>query len=84
MDCRQFILTATVLKKVQEVAKGKAAVDIRLPVLKPFNMAKFILKAYYRFIRDIEVRASAVAHFLLNQLSFYMLLGGQSITINFY
>ena len=47
-------------------------------------MAKFILKAYYRFIRDIEVRASAVAYFLLNQLSFYMLLGGQSITINFY
>ena len=38
-------------------------------------MAKFTLKAYYRFIRDIEVRAPIVAYFLLNQPLFYMLEG---------
>jgi hypothetical protein len=47
-------------------------------------MAKFVLKAYYRFTRDIEVRAPAVAYFLLSQLSFYMPQGNRSVTINFY
>ena len=83
-DCGQLVLAATVLKKAQEVAEGEAAADIRLPVPKPLNMAKFALKAYHRFTRDTEVGASAVAHFLLNQPSFYIPLGGRSVTINFY
>src|SRR3981189_426059 len=51
---------------------------------KPLDMAKFALKAYHRFTRDTEVGAPAVAHFLLNQPSFYMPQGGRSVTINFY
>ena len=66
MDYKQLILATTILKKAQEVVKGKATVDIRLLIFKPFNMAKFVLKVYYRFIRDIEVRALTVAHFLFN------------------
>jgi hypothetical protein len=83
-DRRQLILAAAVLKKAQEVAEAKAAADVRLPVFKPLNMAKFALKAYYRFIRDTKVGALIVAHFLLNQPSFYMPQRGRSITINFY
>ena len=60
------MLTATVLKKVQEVTKAEVAIDIKLLVPKPLDMAKFVLKAYYRFIRDIEVGAPLVAYFLLN------------------
>ena len=67
------MLAAAVLKKVQEVAKAKVAIDIGLLVLKPLDMAKFALKAYHRFIRDTEVGASVVAYFLFNQPSFYML-----------
>ena len=65
-DRGQLILAAAVLKKAQEVAEAEAAADVGLPVLKPLDMAKFALKAYYKFIRDIEVGAPAVAHFLLN------------------
>ena len=83
-DCGQLILAATILKKAQEVAKSKTTVDVRLLVPKPFNMAKFALKAYYRFIKNTKVKTPIVAHFLFNQLSFYMPLKGRSITINFY
>lgn len=50
----------------QEVAEAEATADIGLPVPKPLNMAKFALKAYYRFTRNTKVGAPAVAHFLLN------------------
>ena len=66
MDYRQLIFATAVLKKAQEVTKGKATVDIKLLVPKPLNMAKFILKASYRFIKDIEVKAFIIAHFLFN------------------
>ena len=64
-DRGQLILATTVLKKAQEVTEGETTADIRLPVPKSFNMAKFILKAYYRFTKDTEVRAFTVAHFFL-------------------
>jgi hypothetical protein len=83
-DRGQLVLAAAVLKKAQEVAEAEAAADVRLPVPKPLDMAKFALKAYHRFTRDTEVGAPAVAHFLLNQPSFYMPQGGRSISISFY
>jgi PIF1-like helicase/helitron helicase-like protein len=83
-DHGQLVLAAAVLKKAQEVAEAEAAADIGLPVPKSLDMAKFALKAYHRFTRDTEVGAPAVAHFLLNQPSFYMPQGGRSVTINFY
>jgi hypothetical protein len=84
IDRRQLVLTTAVLKKAQEVTETEAAADIKLLVPKPLDIAKFILKVYHRFTRDTEVRAPAVAHFLLNQPSFYMLQWGQSISISFY
>ena len=66
MDYGQLVLATTILKKAQEVAEGKTIIDIRLLVPKPFDMAKFVLKACYRFTRDIKVEASAVAYFLFN------------------
>ncbi|KAH8799116.1 hypothetical protein F5884DRAFT_758603 [Xylogone sp. PMI_703] len=83
-DRGQLVLAAAVLKKAQEVAEAEAAADVGLPIPKPLDMAKFALKAYHRFTRDTEVGALAVAHFLLNQPSFYMPQGGRSVTINFY
>jgi hypothetical protein len=83
-DRGQLVLAAAVLKKAQEVAEVEAAADVGLPVPKPLDMAKFALKAYHRFTRDTEVGAPAVAHFLLNQPSFYTPQGGRSVTINFY
>jgi hypothetical protein len=83
-DRGQLVLAAAVLKKVQEVAEAEAAANVGLPVPKPLDMAKFALKAYHRFTRDTEVGAPAVAHFLLNQPSFYMPRGSRSVTINFY
>ncbi len=83
-DRGQLVLAAAVLKKAQEVAEAEAAADIGLPTPPPLDMAKFALKAYHRFTRDTEVGAPAVAHFLLNQPSFYVPQGGRSVTINFY
>jgi hypothetical protein len=83
-DRGQLVLAAAVLKKAQEVAEAEVAADIGLPVPKPLDIAKFALKAYHRFTRDIEVGAPTVAYFLLNQPSFYMPQGGRSVTINFY
>ena len=83
-DRGQLVLTAAVLKKAQEAAEAEAAADAGLPVAQPLDMAKFALKAYYRFTRDTEVGAPAVAHFLLNQPTFYTPQGGRSVTINFY
>jgi hypothetical protein len=65
-DCGQLVLAIAVLKKAQEVIEAEAATDIGLLVPKPLDIAKFTLKAYYRFIRDIEVRALTIAYFLLN------------------
>jgi hypothetical protein len=72
-DRGQLTLAITVLKKSQEVAEAKATADIGLPIPKPLDMAKFVLKVYYRFTRDTEVGAPAVAYFFLNQSSFYIL-----------
>lgn len=36
-----------------------------LLALEPLDMSKFALKAYNRFIRDVEVGALIVAYFLL-------------------
>ena len=83
-DRGQLVLAAAVLKKAQEVAEAEAAADIGLLVPKPLDIAKFALKVYHRFTRDTEVGAPTVAHFLLNQPSFYMPQGGRSVTINFY
>lgn len=83
-DRGQLVLAAAVLKKAQEIAEAKAATDVGLPVPPALDMAKFALKAYHRFTRDTEVGAPAVAHFLLNQPSYYMPEGGRSVTINFY
>jgi hypothetical protein len=83
-DRGQLVLAAAVLKKAQEVAEAEAAADVGLPVPPPLDMAKFALKAYHRFTRDTEVGAPAVAHFLLNQPSFYMPKGGHPVTINFF
>ncbi|KAH6701352.1 hypothetical protein BKA61DRAFT_681549 [Leptodontidium sp. MPI-SDFR-AT-0119] len=71
-DRSQLVLAAAVLKKAQEVAEVESALDAGLPTPQPLDMAKFVLKAYYRFTRDTEVGAPAVAHFLLQQPSFYM------------
>ena len=65
-DCKQLVLATAVLKKVQKVAEAKVVIDIRLLVLKSLDIAKFVLKTYHKFTRDIEVGAPAVAHFLLN------------------
>jgi hypothetical protein len=78
------MLAAAVLKKAQETAKAAAFKGSGLPAPKPLNMFKFVLKAYNRFIRDMEVGAPAVAHFLLRQLFAYVLKGDKSVTINFY
>jgi hypothetical protein len=83
-DRGQLVLAPAVLKKAQEVAEAEAAADVGLPVPKPLDMARFALKAYHRFTRDTEVGAPAVAHFLLNQPTFYIPNGGRSVTINFY
>jgi len=83
-DRGQLVLAAAVLKKAQEVAKAEAATEVGLLAPKPLDMAKFTLKAYHRFTRDTEVGAPAVAHFLLNQPSFYMPQESRSPTINFY
>jgi hypothetical protein len=58
------MLAAAVLKKAQETAKAAAFKGSGLPAPKPLNMFKFVLKAYNRFIKDAEVSALAVAHFL--------------------
>ena len=66
IDCRQLVLAAAILKKAQEAAEAEAAADVGLPTPLLLDMAKFALKAYYRFMRDMEVGAPAVAYFLLN------------------
>ncbi|KAG4441586.1 hypothetical protein IFR05_002921, partial [Cadophora sp. M221] len=83
-DRGQLVLAAAVLKKAQEVAEAKSATNAGLPVPPPLDMAKFALKAYHRFTRDTKVGASAVAHFLLQQSSFYMPREGRFVIINFY
>ncbi|CZR69862.1 uncharacterized protein PAC_19762 [Phialocephala subalpina] len=83
-DRGQLVLAAAVLKKAQEVAKAKATADVDLPTPPPLDMAKFALKAYHRFTRDTEMGAPAVAHFLLNQPSFYVPQRTRSVTVNFY
>jgi hypothetical protein len=47
-------------------------------------MSKFALKAYNRFIKDAEVGAPAVAHFLLGQPFAYAPKGDKSVMINFH
>lgn len=47
-------------------------------------MSKFVLKAYNHFIRGIEVSSLTITHFLLRQLSIYLLKSNSSIIINFY
>jgi hypothetical protein len=59
------VLAAAVLKKAYKIAEAATVVDRDLLAPEPLNMSKFVLKAYNRFIRDVEVRALAVAHFLL-------------------
>jgi hypothetical protein len=60
------VLAIAVLKKAQEIIEAKAIADIGLLTPLPLDMAKFALKAYYRFTRNTEVRAPVVVHFLLN------------------
>jgi hypothetical protein len=83
VDRGQLVLAAAVLKKAQETAESAAVESggLQVPEL---DMSKFALKAYNRFTRDVEVRALAVAHFLLGQPSVYIPEADKSITINFY
>jgi hypothetical protein len=73
-----------VLKKAQEAAEAAASGGGGLPALEPLDMSKFALKAYNRFMRDAEVGALAVAHFLLGQPFAYIPKDDKSVTINFY
>jgi hypothetical protein len=83
-DRGQLILAAAILKKAQETAEAAAVKNGGLPAPEALDMSKFVLKAYNRFTRDIEVGAPAVAHFLLGQPSAYIPKGDKSVTINFY
>jgi hypothetical protein len=84
VDQGQLVLAAAVLKKAQEIAEVAATENGDLPAPEQLDMSKFALKAYNCFTRDMEVGAPAVAHFLLGQLSAYLLKGDKSVTINFY
>ena len=72
------------LKKAQETAEAAAAEDSDLQAPELLNISKFVLKAYNRFTRDVEVGAPAVAHFLLRQPSVYIPKSDKSVIINFY
>lgn len=67
MDRGQLVLAAAVLKMAQETVEVAAAENSDLPAPEPLDMSKFVLKAYNRFTRDVEVGAPAVAHFLHGQ-----------------
>ena len=84
VDQGQLVLAAAVLKKAQETAEAAAAEDSDLLAPELLDMSKFALKAYNHFIRDVEVGAPTVAHFLLGQPSAYILKSDKSVTINFY